>query len=371
MNLTVLFLTIYLLFIFFLIVGGYFAQRMRETSYVAEENEGIDVSELIVIVPFRNEEKRIHRLLNSINELHSFPKEFIFVNDHSEDATVALVEGLRPEVPYRIVHLENGEEGKKTAIRKAIQDSSSTTILTIDADIELQPLYFAYLGHLDKADMYILPAILKAEKPLEYLFEVDLLLVMAVNMGLAGWTRPILASGANLLFSRIAFEKHDRLASHAHMPSGDDIYLLRDFRKGKASVRLMTDSRLAIYTETPKSWQEFIHQRLRWIAKTGDVKDGLSTGLAILQAFFTFVFVGIVTSLLISGETKSALMVFFVKTGIDVLAFLPFFNRSKRLVSWLFIPFYEILFPIYTVIIAVMMYTFKPTWKGRKLDRNF
>jgi len=371
MNLITLFLVVYLLFIFLLIVVGYFAQRMRETSYVAEENEGIDVSDLVVIIPFRNEEQRIQGLLNSIVQLQLYPKEFIFVNDHSDDRSVEFINQLNTEIPYRILNLDEGIEGKKRAIRKAIESSNSEFILTIDADIELQPSYFSYVSYLEKTDMYILPAILKAEKSVEYLFEVDLLLVMAVNMGLAGWTRPILASGANLLFNRKAFEKHDRFETHVHMPSGDDIYLLRDFRKGNAKVRLMTDSRLAIYTETPKSWKEFIHQRLRWIAKTGDVKDRLSTSLAVTQAVFTFVFVGIVTSLLIFGETKSAIMVFFVKSGIDVLAFLPFFNRSKRLVSWLFIPFYEILFPLYTLIIVLMMYRFKPTWKGRKLDRNY
>jgi hypothetical protein len=53
------------------------------------------------------------------------------------------------------------------------------------------------------------------------------------------------------------------------------------------------------------------------------------------------------------------------------LAFLPFFNRVRRIRSWLFIPLYEILFPIYSVMIISMMYVFKPEWKGRKMNTNF
>jgi hypothetical protein len=52
---------------------------------------------------------------------------------------------------------------------------------------------------------------------------------------------------------------------------------------------------------------------------------------------------------------------------IDMLLFQAYFSRLKRLGSWFLIPIYELLFPIYTLIIAVLLPFYKPKWKGREL----
>jgi biofilm PGA synthesis N-glycosyltransferase PgaC len=354
-----------------IMVLGYFLQRQKESKLVSKENR-IDLAELVVIIPFRNEEKRIHVLLESIKKSALHPKQYIFVNDHSTDQSCERIEQVLNEaIPYHIISLENGVEGKKLAIRKGIELSESTYVLGWDADCSFLPNYFERLCQLPAADLYVMPAVMVAEREFEYLYEVDLLLVNAANCGVSGLIRPIMASGANMLYKRSAFQSYDQYASHAHMPSGDDIYLLRDFRKAKANVHLVTDRTLAVYTETPQSFKEFLHQRLRWIAKTGDVKDHLSTSLAIIQGLLTAGFVALMVYVLLQQEWKWVLVVFIVKSVIDLLFFLPFFNRMGRMRSWLYIPLYEVLFPFYTLLIVSLMYTFKPKWKGRKLERNF
>lgn len=109
----------------------------------------------------------------------------------------------------------------------------------MDADVFFESTYFEELKKLAVADLYLFPAVLKATNPIHHLFEIDLLLINALNTGLNGLSRPIIASGANLLFKREAFLKFDRFETHKHIPSGDDIYLLRDFRDAKADVRLV------------------------------------------------------------------------------------------------------------------------------------
>ena len=371
MNYLLIFLAVYIPFVVIIVVFGYLVQRIRESRYQGSPDDHILLADLVVIVPFRNEEKRIRTLLNTIEKLNFLPKEFVFVDDHSEDGTVSQIKTLSGHVPYRILSVSGGTQGKKAGIREGINGSESEFILTIDADVELQEDFFLHVSRLSKADMYLMPAVMVARRFHEHLFEVDLLLINAINTGLAGLARPIIASGANLLFRREAFERLDRLHTHAHMPSGDDIYLLRDFRVGKADVRLISSPMHAVHTETPQSFREFIHQRLRWIAKTGDVKDHLSTFLAVVQALLTFTFVILIVFLFFTCGWKSALIAFFAKTGVDLLAFLPFFNRVRRIRSWLFIPLYEILFPIYSLMIISMMYVFKPEWKGRKMNTNF
>jgi glycosyltransferase involved in cell wall biosynthesis len=369
------FYVIYIFLLGILVFCGFFIQSKKELGYKRQEfnldSKLICLSELVVIVPFRNEEKRIDCLLKSILASNELPKEFIFVNDHSSDGSVDLIAKKLIGIPHRVLELPEDQEGKKRAIRYAIEQSSSDYILSFDADIEFNPSYFTKLKTLSEADLYILPAILKAKKFHEHLYEVDLILVNAANCGIAGLKRPIMASGANLLYKRAAFEKYDNFESHSHMPSGDDIYLLRDFRKQNAAIRLITDTTFSIETETPQSLKEFFNQRLRWIAKTGDVKDCLSTSLAIIQVVLTFSFVLIASLLAFNGQWKMFMVFYILKTSVDMLIFLPYFNRIKRMKSWLFIPIYELLFPLYSLVILCAMYLYKPVWKGRRLDTNF
>jgi glycosyltransferase involved in cell wall biosynthesis len=369
------FYVIYIFLLGILVFCGFFIQSKKELGYKRQEfnldSKLICLSELVVIVPFRNEEKRIDCLLKSILASNELPKEFIFVNDHSSDGSVDLIAKKLIGIPHRVLELPEDQEGKKRAIRYAIEQSSSDYILSFDADIEFNPSYFTKLKTLSEADLYILPAILKAKKFHEHLYEVDLILVNAANCGIAGLKRPIMASGANLLYKRAAFEKYDNFESHSHMPSGDDIYLLRDFRKQNAAIRLITDTTFSIETETPQSLKEFFNQRLRWIAKTGDVKDCLSTSLAIIQVVLTFSFVLIASLLAFNGQWKMFMVFYILKTSVDMLIFLPYFNRIKRMKSWLFIPIYELLFPLYSLVILCAMYLYKPVWKGRRLDTNY
>jgi cellulose synthase/poly-beta-1,6-N-acetylglucosamine synthase-like glycosyltransferase len=369
----IIFFSVYFLLLGTLVFLGFFIQTKKELTFssIRTNLNSIHLNEIVVIVPFRNEEKRIECLLNSILPSNELPKEFLFVNDHSSDKSVALISEKLIGIPHRIIELPEGQEGKKHAIRFAIEQSSSEYILSFDADIEFNPNYFSKLKNLLEADLYILPAILKAKKFHEHLYEVDLILVNAANCGIAGLKRPIMASGANLLYKREAFEKFDNFESHSHMPSGDDIYLLRDFRYNNAAIRLITETDFSIETETPQSLKEFFHQRLRWIAKTGDVKDYVSTSLAIIQVVLTFCFVLIASILALNGQWKMFMVFFILKTSVDMLIFLPYFNRIKRMKSWLFIPIYELLFPIYSLVILCAMYVYKPVWKGRRLDTNY
>lgn len=371
MLLLFIFFGVYLSLLGVLVFVGFFRQIQKEKGYLEKGNSAVDLNELVVIIPFRNEEKRIERLLKSIVRSREFPKAFVFVDDHSTDNSVALITNYLAAVPHTILSLGENEMGKKIAIRRAIEQTDSRYILSFDADLDFSPEYFSCLKNLTEADMYILPAILKAEKLHEHLYEVDLILVNAANCGISGLKRPIMASGANLLYKRSAFEKFDQFERHQHMPSGDDIYLLRDFRDGGANIRLVSDTAFAIHTETPQSLKEFLHQRLRWIAKTGDVNDKLSTSLAVIQAVLTFVFVGLIVVMAIQGEWMECLRIYLSKTIFDMLLFLPYFNRIKRMRSWLFIPLYEFIFPLYSIVIVALMYFYKPVWKGRKLETNY
>ncbi len=363
------FFIVYAIALGLVILIGFLLQQKKERSYQSTTN-GIDLGELIVLVPFRNEEHRIHTILNSISKLKTCPKEFIFINDHSTDDSIRVIEEAKLSVPYRIMDLPNDVTGKKRALRYAISHSDSDYILTMDADVEFQTSYFENMQQLEVADMYLLPAVMKASHFLEHLYEIDLALVNAANVGVAGLKRPIMASGANLFFRRSTFDEVDNLESHKHAASGDDMYLLRDFRENNKDVRLVSGLDCAIHTETPQSFKEFINQRLRWLGKTGDLKDHLSTSMAILQSGLTLFFLVALIYCIAIANWPLLITIMAVKTTFDMILFFPYFYRIKRIITWSFIPIYEVLFPFYTIIILSLMYTYKPKWKGRTIYEN-
>lgn len=340
---------------------------MKESHFSGEDNP-IDINEITVIIPFRNEEKRINQLIESINNSIKLPKLFLFVNDHSSDSTVStILNGLRCE-NYQIINLPVNELGKKKAILFGIQHAESEYILTMDADISFSPNYFNHLELPDKKDMYVLPVIMRTGSFRSGLFAMDHLIATILNTGLAGLSRPIMASGANFLFKKEKYLTFQRLESHVHIQSGDDTYLLRDFRNGNASVRLISHPGFAVETETPQNLKDLLQQRVRWIAKTKDMKDHLANIIGALQGIFSISFISFIIFYLVHGELKMAFVVYSSKVILDMFILLPTFNRYLKLKTWLLLPLYELIFPFYSMFLAILILIMKQEWKGRKQE---
>jgi len=369
MNLICVFLSCYSCLLISILGIGSILQRIKEKKYL--KGTKISLDDVTLMIPFRNEEKRIDGLLQSLNVSSKLPAQIVFVNDHSDDLGCSkIIEYLEKFNNLQILNLPSGIFGKKQAIRYGVKLIKTEFVLTMDADVYFKSTYFEELEKLAEADLYLLPAVLKATNPIHHLFEIDLLLINALNTGLNGLSRPIIASGANLLFKRKSFLEFDRFETHKHIPSGDDIYLLRDFRDAKADVRIVARRSFQVETETPQSFNEFIHQRIRWIAKTGNVNDHLSTVLAIIQFVFIFSFWSIEIKLLLENEYQLAFILFGMKTVLDMLFFFNFFREFKRFTAWLLIPFYQLIFPIYNLILLFLLPFFKPIWKGRYSGLN-
>ncbi len=350
------------------VLGGFFV-HVRKSRKRADTST-VSAAEITLLVPFRNEEQRIDGLLNSLVFLKKFPHRIIFIDDHSTDQTVNLIREQLVDVSFEILTLDGEMIGKKAALRAGIALVETRYILTFDADVSLASIYFENIEKLEEADMYVLPAILEAKKPVHFLYELDVVLANALNTGLSGLARPIFASGANLLFKKQVFDEVDDLPLHAHHASGDDTYLLRDFRRNGKDVRLESSLEVAIFTETPQTFRQFIDQRLRWVGKTTDIGDTLASMAALGQFILAIgFFVGLIYWS-IEANWQQFLVLFSFKIGMDLVFFLPFFMRTKRPVTWMLIPFYELLFPIYSLLLGVLMLVYRPKWKGRPIQSN-
>lgn len=360
-----IFLWTYGAFVAVVALFGFAVQRNKERGY--KIGSKIDPEDITVLIPFRNEEARLPALLESMKALKRMPKKFVFVDDHSEDNSVTLVASFMDELPIELFQLSNEKQGKKYALRAGAKYVDSKYTLTWDADVTMSPEYFSGIQSLSEADMWILPAIFTATSFWQSLFTFDVVVANAVNMGLAGWRRPIFASGANLLYRTSCFEEFDSMERHGHISSGDDTFLLQDFIKSKADVRLSSNPLVAIYTPAPRSLKEYLSQRLRWVGKTNAVGDFLNTVIAAIQLLFMMALLGLIVWSLMNGFWFGLIYLLISKCLTDFIVFSAYFKQMEQSKLLFLLPIAQIWFPLYAVLLAVLVPFYKPTWKGREV----
>ena len=343
-------------FTFSVLLVLFYIGRNRNTSILSNESY-YDSYLISVIIPFRNEENNLPKLMESIEKLSSLPLEFIWVNDHSSDCSIQRLQNLSDK--HQIIHLKEAEQGKKTAIRKGIEIASGAYILTWDADIQVETNYFKNLEKTNIAELSILPVRMKGNTFIELFYELDYYFLNSINIGVAGFTLPIVASGANLLFNKASFLAIDSFKNHQHIASGDDQFLLQDFKKSGRSIQVINTSELVVETTTPHSFIDFMKQRLRWISKSKGMNDRTTTLVSLLGILYVLGFVYLLFS-------SNWMFILLFKITIDLLIFLPYLKVVDRRNTALIVPFFTLLYPFYFIGIGMSMLLFSPDWKGRK-----
>jgi biofilm PGA synthesis N-glycosyltransferase PgaC len=89
-----------------------------------------------VIIPARNEENNIGRLLSDLEIQDHSDFEVIVVNDHSEDKTIHLIRDATVRNP-RLKVINNVGDGKKAALTSGIKAAKGSIIVTTDADCRI------------------------------------------------------------------------------------------------------------------------------------------------------------------------------------------------------------------------------------------
>ncbi len=361
---------IFLLIYFILAVGiafiGLTLQIHKEKNHIPIS--GISLEDLTVIIPFRNEEERLGPLLDSLKTQTKYPSKILFVNDHSEDDSCSIIK--QSSIPQlEIYNLPETLQGKKSAIDFGIKKSNSKYILQLDADVYFSPDFFENISLVNQSiSMQIRPVVMKGKNLFEYFYELDFIFTNALNTALAGFSSPIIANGANLLYQREKYLSFNTLKNHQDISSGDDVFLLHDFLSSKEQqIALSTSPKHLVFTTCPSSFSAFIRQRLRWIGKMNKVKNTISIWFSFLYLLLGISFIYLIVLFALSGEWNNVLLLFLGKTFIDMLSIFPYLQRIKRTKLLGFIWFYELFFPLYSLLLLILHRWKTPTWKGREV----
>lgn len=92
---------------------------------------------LSIIIPARNEEKRISTLLRAINQPYPFPVEWILVDDHSSDSTATIAQSFGAKV-ISAPSLPQGWLGKPWACYQGAKAARGNVLMFLDADTRLK-----------------------------------------------------------------------------------------------------------------------------------------------------------------------------------------------------------------------------------------
>ena len=237
----------------------------RKTQVI---QEGGQVSEITVIIPFHNEGKRISKLISSLNSAVFNPSfELIFVDDHSTDGTSKILAD-ELKIPFTCIKNED-KKGKKYAIRSGVLKAKHDYIVTWDADISIPNEYFNAIGRLTKADLNILPIKMNGKNLLGKLSNVEFTFLETLGFGLAGFGQLVLCYGANLGFRKDAFLVVDETRTDYDTPSGDDLFLLRAMELNGKIIRASSHENVQVISPAASSFKELLQQRQRWFGKMG------------------------------------------------------------------------------------------------------
>ena len=338
-----------------------------------------------VLIPARNEQKNIGDCLRSLAH-QTYPNnlfEVIILDDHSTDGTAAVVNafvggGLRvscvrmAEVP----HPETITAHKKFAIETGVEKASGELIVTTDADCTFPTGWLAALAacYEEKGAKFIAAPvrIVTRSRSLLSIFQILDFLTLQGITGAAVYKRfHSMCNGANLAYSKAAFDAVGGFRDIDSIPSGDDMFLMHKIWLRYPDSAFFIKSREAIVsTAAEMTWKGFIHQRTRWASKADRYDDKRIFWVLLLVYLLNVLFI-----LLAVGACWNLWWLWLlgvllvVKTVVEypfVRAVAVFFGQGDLMVY--FAPL-QPLHICYTVVIGWLGKFGSYQWKDRKISQ--
>jgi ABC-type dipeptide/oligopeptide/nickel transport system permease subunit/glycosyltransferase involved in cell wall biosynthesis len=347
-------------------------------GFVASEKSPI--TKFSVIIPARNEASNIEACIAGIRA-QNYPShlfEIIVVDDFSEDETAQKV--LKIAQQHSNVQLlrlqdftkdENLVAYKKRAIEIAIEKANHPWIVTTDADCSFTNNWLAsYDAYIQEHDSVMVAAPVAYTNTGSFLsiFQVlDFISLQGITAAAVASGSHTLCNGANLCYSKEAFERVGKFSGIDHLPSGDDMLLMHKMKKsypGKIGYLYAQD---AVVTTAPSDTMGlFIQQRIRWASKASGYQDKIIFWILLLVYLVNF---SLLVYLPINALQKGNINNWLILMGCKTLIEIPFmyasakFFKQQKLLWWfaLMQPFHI----VYTVVAGWFGTFGSYTWKGR------
>ena len=344
-----------------------FCYNWRDEDNVAS-SVLVDNAPLVsVVVAFRNEEKNLPALIDSLLAQTYKKFEFILVNDHSDDGSLSVAKSY-DDSRIKVLDAPNEVVGKKAALRLGYENSTGEILYFTDADCIVKSKCIETLVSQMRAENCAMMCGPVRYSDAKGFFSglVQLEFLSLTGSGAAGFfmNKPFMCNGANFAVERKVYAEADLNPKYS---SGDDVFLLH-YADKKYKVGFAQVADCIVETKAPENLAEFFAQRVRWASKAGGYKNPF----AIFVSSIVFLMaVALLVSFVMGCIQPLYFIVFacllFMKNAVDMyfIVYVLHFYRCGRL-WWATIPL-TIVHPLYIVSVAFVALVYKPMWKGRKI----
>ena len=333
-----------------------------------------------IVIPFRNEEKNLNSLLNTLLDIEYKNNDFevIFVDDESTDKSRDLISSVLKDssIDFSIIDNERfSNSPKKDAITKALKIAKYNWIVTTDSDCYLPESWLLTFNNFINSKhpkMIVAPVTFTSNGSFFEEFQyLDFLSLQNATIGGFGIQKPFLSNGANLAYRKDGFDKLNGFDNNNSIASGDDVFLLEKFLKNyPKDVHYLKSYDALVATKPEKDLKNLVQQHVRWAAKTTSYNNwfGKLVGFIILLMNAT-VLDSILFALIGLLNWNELLLILTCKFSVDFI----FLNKTtsffKKPICIKYYLINALLYSFFSVYVAFYAMLFNYKWKGRTYSK--
>lgn len=366
--------------LFFLSYAGLIAYYRKNWLNIPPFNHTemmVSKTTITVIIPARNEDQNIVACLNSIVQ-QSYPKHLfnvLVIDDHSTDNTPGVILKFKDQNVQLISLIEyvganELNSYKKKAIEIAIQQASGELIVTTDADCIVPKNWLQTIAACyeeKKPQFIVMPVTINCSNKFIELFQaLDFMTLQGITGASVYKKVHSMCNGANLAYTKKAFEEVNGFKGIDGIASGDDMLLMHKiFTRFRDNIAYLKSNQVIVQTKPVQTIGQFFNQRIRWASKADKYDDTRIFAVLLLVYFFNcwLLLLGLGAIFFSFGHIFLALLI--GKTLIELYFLYPvagFFD--KKIILWWF-PLAQPFHIIYTIIAGWLGKFGSYTWKER------
>jgi cellulose synthase/poly-beta-1,6-N-acetylglucosamine synthase-like glycosyltransferase len=332
-----------------------------------------------VIIPARNEAGRIEQCLQSLLQ-QDYPKhllQVLIMDDASEDDTASIAACYARKHAFievkSVQHHASIKAHKKNAIEQGIQLAKGTLIVASDADCIHPTAWISTLvksHELDQKKFIAAPVMFFTKPTVLSVFQtLDFLSLQGITGASVHRNFHTMCNGANIAYSKKAFEEVRGFEGIDQLPTGDDMLLMHKiYKRHPEDITWLKNKNALVLTDEAVSWKQFFQQRIRWASKAAYYDDKrIFYVLLLVYVFNVGLFITGIASFFSWQIFMGFLLVLGIKTMTELYFLIPvarFFSKQKWL--WYF-PLMQPLHIVYTVIAGWLGKFGSYEWKGRRV----
>jgi len=338
-----------------------------------QEQPGAPVP-VTVVVPFRNEAGNLMNLLDDLSQ-QLYPADLlwvILVNDHSTDGSGDLARVRAAKRPgVTCLDLPEGAHGKKAAIELALSMATTDWIIQTDADCRVGPGFVqSHVAWLERHPSDLVAGWVTTREEgsgfLEAFERTELLGLTGTGAASFRLGRPVMCSGANLMYTKALHGDTRRFDPGGKVASGDDMFLMIGARKLGKRLTFNPGKRGMVQTGVAPGFGSLIGQRIRWGGKSSRYRVADIQLLALLVAVANLmVFLAPLFMLLQKGSAWWFAAAAGLKVAADLMVVTAAAGKTgQRVTSRWYLPVLLLYHPYMVLVIAGSLLN-TPSWKGR------